>query len=80
MVGKRVQFNDQIFEAILAVERQRGRTFQQLADEAFQDLLRKYGQPLGLMASLEESLSARREGPRQAKRGASKPNNKRRRI
>jgi hypothetical protein len=29
MVGKRVQFNDESFEAILAVARQRGRTFQQ---------------------------------------------------
>jgi hypothetical protein len=35
MVGKRIQFNDETFEAILAVARQRGRTFQQLSDEAF---------------------------------------------
>jgi hypothetical protein len=56
MVGKRVQFNDETFEAILAVARQRGRTFQQLSDEAFKDLLKKYGQPVGLMAALEESV------------------------
>jgi hypothetical protein len=49
MVGKRVQFNDETFEAILAVARQRGRTFQQLSDEAFK--AKKYGQPVGLMAS-----------------------------
>jgi hypothetical protein len=38
--GKRVQFNDEAWEAILAVARRRGRTFQQLADEAFKDLLK----------------------------------------
>lgn len=54
MVGKRVQFDDETFEAVLAVARRRGRTFQQLADEAFKDLLRKYGQPVGLMAALAE--------------------------
>jgi hypothetical protein len=68
MVGKRVQFNDQIFEAILAVERQRGRTFQQLADEAFKDLLRKYGQPVGLMAALEQSVERRPKGRQKKKR------------
>ena len=56
MPGKRVQFKDEMFEAILAIERQRGRTFQQLADEAFKDLLKKYGQPVGLMAALEQSV------------------------
>jgi hypothetical protein len=48
MPGKRVQFNDEMFEATLAVVRQRGRTFQQLADESFKDLLKKHGQPVGL--------------------------------
>lgn len=40
MVGKRVQFDDETWEAVQAVARQRGRTFQQLADEAFAELLR----------------------------------------
>jgi hypothetical protein len=62
--GKRVQFNDEAWEAILAVARRRGRTFQQLADEAFKDLLKKYGQPVGLMAALEQSVDepAKRRG------------------
>jgi hypothetical protein len=59
MVGKRVEFDDETWEAIMAVARQRGRTFQQLADEAFGDLLRRFGQPVGLMASLKESVRTR---------------------
>jgi hypothetical protein len=56
MVGKRVQFNGETWEAIMAVARQRGRTFQQLADEAFRELLKRYGQPVGLKAALKESV------------------------
>ena len=56
MVGKRVQFDDETWEAIQAVARQRGRTFQQLADEAFRELLRRYGQPVGLKAALKDSV------------------------
>ena len=59
MVGKRVQFDDETWEAIMAVARQRGRTFQQLADEAFGDLLQRHGQPVGLKAALKESVGAR---------------------
>jgi hypothetical protein len=47
------------WEAIQAVARQRGHTFQQLADEAFAELLRRYGQPVGLKAALKESVGAR---------------------
>jgi hypothetical protein len=61
MVGKRVQFDDETWEAIQAVARQRGRTFQQLADEAFGELLRRYGQPVGLKAALKESVGAPRK-------------------
>ena len=63
MVGKRVQFDDNVWEAIVAVARRRGRAFPQLADEAFADLLTKRKQPVGLMASLKESVS----GPQKAR-------------
>jgi len=62
MVGKRVQFNDETWEAIQAVARQRGRTFQQLADEAFAELLRRYGQPVGLRAALKRERQKRVAG------------------
>jgi hypothetical protein len=56
MPGKRVQFNDETWQAIDAVARGQAKTFQELADEAFKDLLKKYRQPVGLKAALKESV------------------------
>jgi hypothetical protein len=41
---------------------QQGKSFQQLADEAFADLLKKHNQPLGIMAALKESVGRPRGG------------------
>jgi hypothetical protein len=68
MVGKRVQLDDETWEAIVALARSEGRSFQQLTDEAFADLLKKHKQPVGLKASLRESVGLRRK-PRSSKRG-----------
>ena len=35
-------------------------TFQEIADEAFADLLKKHKQPVGLMASLKESVGRKK--------------------
>ena len=35
MPGKRVEFDDETWEAITAVTRTKGKSFQELADEAF---------------------------------------------
>jgi hypothetical protein len=59
MPGKRVQFDDETLEAIRAVARDTGKSFQKIADEAFVDFLRKHKQLVGLKASLRESVSAR---------------------
>jgi hypothetical protein len=59
MPGKRVQFDDQAWEAVQAVMRDRGKSFQQLADEAFADVLKKHKQPVGIMASLRGSVQTR---------------------
>ncbi len=59
MPGKRVQFDDETWQAIDAVARGKGKTFQQLADEAFKDLLKKHRQPVGLKAALKESVSGK---------------------
>jgi hypothetical protein len=56
MPGKRIQFDDETWEAIEAVVRDSGSSFQDLTDEAFADLLKKHKQPVGLKASLKESL------------------------
>jgi len=42
-------------------------SFQEMADEAFADYLKKHKQPVGLMASLKESVGARRK-PRRSKK------------
>ena len=59
MPGKRVQFDDDTWAAIDAVARGRPKNFQQLADEAFKDLLKKYRQPVGLKSALKESVSGK---------------------
>ena len=59
MPGKRVQFDDETWQAIDAVARGKGKTFQELADEAFKDLLNKHHQPMGLKAALKESIGGK---------------------
>jgi hypothetical protein len=67
MPGKRVQFDDDTWQAIQMVCEQTGSTFQELAAEAFADLLKKHNQPVGFMAALEESLGGRGKPSRKKK-------------
>ena len=59
MVGKRDQFDDETWQAIQAVARQTGKSFQELASTAFADFLRKHDQPVGFKAALEASVTPR---------------------
>jgi len=59
MPGKRVQFDDETWEAIDALARAIDKSLQQLTDEAFADLLKKHKRPVGLKAALEESIAAK---------------------
>ena len=59
MPGKRVQFDDETWQAIDAVAKGKEKTFQQLADEAFKDLLQKHRQPVGLKAALKQSVGGK---------------------
>jgi hypothetical protein len=68
MPGKRVQFDDETWKAVQAVMRTSDRSFQELADEALEDVLKKHRQPVGLMASLKESVG-KRQKPRANKKG-----------
>ncbi len=56
MPGKIVQFDDETFALVNLLRRERRRSFQQLADEAFRDLLEKHGHPVKLKDQLRESL------------------------
>jgi predicted DNA-binding ribbon-helix-helix protein len=55
MPGKRVQFDDATWRALDLLARERAMNFQELADEAFADLLRKHDRPIDLKAALRES-------------------------
>jgi hypothetical protein len=55
MPGKRVQFDAETWAALDLLARDRMMDFQELADEAFRDLLRKHGRPTELMAALRQS-------------------------
>jgi hypothetical protein len=55
MIGKRVQFDDESWQAIDLLARDSMKTFQELADEAFADLLKKHGRPADLKTALKRS-------------------------
>jgi hypothetical protein len=55
MVGKRVQFDDETWHAINLLARDSMKDFQDLADEAFRDLLKKHGRPTDLKSALRQS-------------------------
>ena len=55
MPGKRVQIDDETWQALDLLARDRMLDFQELADEAFRDLLRKHGRPTDLKTALRQS-------------------------
>jgi hypothetical protein len=61
MPGKRVQFDDETWAALDVLARDRMASFQELADEAFADLLRKHGRPTDLKMALRRSAHETKE-------------------
>jgi hypothetical protein len=61
MPGKRVSIDDETWAVLDLLARDRMATFQELADEAFADLLKKHGRPVGLRAALRRSAGASAE-------------------
>jgi hypothetical protein len=55
MPGKRVQFDAETWQALDLLARDRMMDFQEIADEAFRDLLRKHGRPTDLRTALRQS-------------------------
>jgi len=55
MPGKRIQIDPETWPALRLLARDRMMTFQELADEAFADLLKKHGRPVDLRAALRKS-------------------------
>jgi hypothetical protein len=53
---KLIAFDDDTFDKLKQLARDRMATFQELADEAFADLLRKHGIPVDLRDALRKSV------------------------
>ena len=56
MPGKRVQFDDETWQAVDLLAHDRMMAFQELAEEAFRDLLRKHDRLADLKSALRQSL------------------------
>ena len=69
MMRKLIAFDDETYVALVQLGRNRMATLQDLADEAFADLLKKHGVPIdlndALKRSVREASAARREAKRQ---------------
>jgi len=59
MPGKRLQFDDETWAALDLLAHDRMMDFQELADEAFRDLLRKHNRPVDLKSALRQSAGER---------------------
>jgi hypothetical protein len=57
MPGKRVQFDEETWRQIDLLGHDQMKDFQELADEAFRDLLQKHGRPVDLKDALRRSAS-----------------------
>ena len=52
---KLVAFDPAVLDQLMLLGRDRMQSFQELADEAFRDVLNKHGRPVSLKAALRES-------------------------
>jgi hypothetical protein len=62
--GKRVQLDLETWHALNILGRDRMMTFQELADEAFADLLRKHDRPRDLKDALKRSIESEKDPPK----------------
>ncbi|HVT55135.1 MAG TPA: hypothetical protein VHD34_03690 [Xanthobacteraceae bacterium] len=60
MRRKQIQFNNDVYLALQQLANDRMATFQELADEAFADVLKKHKRPVGLADALKQSAAATR--------------------
>ena len=56
MMRKLIAFDDETLDKLKQLARDRMATFQELADEAFADLLKKHGIPIDLKDALRKSV------------------------
>ena len=71
MPGKRVQIDDETWTALQMLARDSMKDFQDLAEEAFADLLKKHHRPVTLKDALRQSvrnIPANDQAPRKKRR------------
>jgi hypothetical protein len=56
MAGKIIKFDSETLAAVELLAKDKSGTFQEIADEAFADLLKKYHRPATLIGALKESV------------------------
>jgi hypothetical protein len=61
--GKRIQLDDETWHALNQLANDRVQDFQELADEAFADLLQKHGRPTDLKTALRQSVGVTSKRP-----------------
>jgi hypothetical protein len=54
-VGKRITFDLETWHTLVMLGRDKMMTLQEMADEAFRDLLKKHGRPTDLRSALKQS-------------------------
>ncbi len=69
---KLIAFDDDTFDKLKQLARDRMATFQELADEAFADLLKKHGIPIDLKDALRKSVKLDRPAAKVARTRGSK--------
>ena len=65
---KLIGFDPDIFDALTLLARDRMQDFQELADEAFRDLLKKHARPVTLRSALRESVGRAGAEPAKTRR------------
>jgi hypothetical protein len=70
MRRKLIEFDDETWKAIDLLARDSMASWQELADEAFRDLLKKHGRPTDLRAALKQSMRVSDKGKPAAKTAA----------
>jgi hypothetical protein len=60
---KIIEFDPETYDALVLLARDSMSSLQELADEAFRDLLKKHGRPTSLKDALRRSLKTPSKGP-----------------
>lgn len=70
MPGKRIELDNETLHALKLLSQDTMKTFQELADEAFRDLLKKHGRPETLRQALRASVEQNDKSVTKEKPGA----------